>query len=256
MLALFLLKTILCAIMVNKIDSSSIQLRLQDACTNETPYGLTNNGQPIHIQNQQPSSSTPKNCKLFINGTVNTSYSIQIDLNHSQEHATLISINNPMDNGSSLLNKTSISELFTRSTQHSIIIEAISFEINLFDESVTELMGFNEVKSITISIANNSDSDPGHVPSKSNNSLKLLIGSVILSALVVGSVFGVWTYRKRRLKWREFLAQLDNNTDWEYEQLDDNHHHQAIHRGQSIPRMSPIFNMNVSSKDNPNPLIN
>jgi hypothetical protein len=34
-------------------------------------------------------------------------------------------------------------------------------------------------------------------------------------------VVALWIYGKRKRRWREFLAQLDSNTDWDYEQLDD-----------------------------------
>jgi hypothetical protein len=34
-------------------------------------------------------------------------------------------------------------------------------------------------------------------------------------------VVAVWIYGRRKRRWREFLAQLDSNTDWDYEQLDD-----------------------------------
>ncbi len=54
--------------------------------------------------------------------------------------------------------------------------------------------------------------------------------------IIVG---GIWAYGRRKRRFREFLAQLDNNTDWEYEQLDDGPPSMTASRA----TMTPIFSM-------------
>lgn len=80
----------------------------------------------------------------------------------------------------------------------------------------------------------------------SRNKVKYLIGFVVIVALLAGTIFGAWTYGKRKQKWREFLAQLDNNTDWEYEQLDDNHHPMSSRA--SLPTMAPMFDIKITEE--------
>ena len=69
---------------------------------------------------------------------------------------------------------------------------------------------------------------------------------MVIVALLAGTIFGAWTYGKRKQKWREFLAQLDNNTDWEYEQLDDNHHPMSSRA--SLPTMAPMFDIKITEE--------
>ena len=71
----------------------------------------------------------------------------------------------------------------------------------------------------------------------------VLIGMLIICILILLLIVSIIIYGRRKKKWREFLAQLDNNnTDWEYEQLDDGPSISA-----SRPSMTPIFNMNVTT---------
>jgi hypothetical protein len=61
----------------------------------------------------------------------------------------------------------------------------------------------------------------------------LIVISVILIAIVV--------YGRRKRRWREFLAQLDNNTDWEYEQLED------LPNTNGVERYSTVFDRTIES---------
>jgi hypothetical protein len=49
----------------------------------------------------------------------------------------------------------------------------------------------------------------------------ILIGIIFVLVIAICILVGVWVYGRRKRKWREFIAQLDNNTEWEYEQLED-----------------------------------
>ena len=64
-----------------------------------------------------------------------------------------------------------------------------------------------------------------------------LLGLFLFGTLIL---VGIWLYGRRKRQWRDFLARLDNNTDWEYEQLED---------GPAISRTNVIFNMNDDAFD-------
>lgn len=74
--------------------------------------------------------------------------------------------------------------------------------------------------------------------------LSFLIFLLIVLTAITAVLIGVWVYGRRKRKWREFLAQYDNNTDWEYEQLEDG----PAMSGVTSTR-SPVFNMNVSNDE-------
>jgi hypothetical protein len=76
--------------------------------------------------------------------------------------------------------------------------------------------------------------------SKGKSKLGFLIGLLITFGMITSALIGMWYYGRRNRRTREFLAQLHNNTDWEYEQLDDE---QSL--GTSRVTMSPIFDMNA-----------
>ena len=69
--------------------------------------------------------------------------------------------------------------------------------------------------------------------------VKILAAILIVVILIIIAVTGVWLYGRRKRRFREFLAQLDNNTDWEYEQLDDG----PPSMTQSRQAITPIFSM-------------
>ena len=50
-----------------------------------------------------------------------------------------------------------------------------------------------------------------------NKRANFFIGLLVILVLLTAALIGVYFYGRRRRKWREFLAQLDNNTDWELE---------------------------------------
>lgn len=85
------------------------------------------------------------------------------------------------------------------------------------------------------------------IEQKSGN-VKYIIGLLIAIIILAAVVLGAWSYGKRKQKWREFIAQLDNNTDWEYEQLDDNHHPMASRS--NLPTMTPMFNIKITDDAN------
>ena len=78
-----------------------------------------------------------------------------------------------------------------------------------------------------------------------NGHLNFFIGLLLILSVATAGLFGLWIYGRRKRKWREFLAQLDNNTDWEYQQLDDNP--LSIGASSNMPTMLPIFNMSSSN---------
>ena len=80
--------------------------------------------------------------------------------------------------------------------------------------------------------------------SKRGQALSFFIVVLIILIIITSILIGVWLYGRRKRKWREFLAQYDNNTDWEYEQLED-----GPNLGSSRATMSPVFNMNVSNDE-------
>ena len=55
----------------------------------------------------------------------------------------------------------------------------------------------------------------------------------------------MWLYGRRKRKWREFLAQLENNTVWDYEQLSDD----GPIIGGSRATISPAFNMEMNNEE-------
>ena len=90
--------------------------------------------------------------------------------------------------------------------------------------------------------ATNSSTLPSFVTSTQetvSSRASYLIGFLVLLIVLMGVVAGVWVYGRRRRKWREFLAQLDNNTDWEYEQLEDAPSISSSH----LATMTPVFNI-------------
>lgn len=97
----------------------------------------------------------------------------------------------------------------------------------------TTITTFNSTINGTNTIINN-DTKPRSI-SKMNFLIVLLI-IVIIITIIVGSI---WLYGRRKRRFREFLAQLDNNTDWEYEQLDDGPPSLTASRH----TMTPIFSM-------------
>ena len=81
-------------------------------------------------------------------------------------------------------------------------------------------------------------------PSPKGHAVSFFIILLIILSIITAVLTGIWVYGRRKRKWREFLAQLDNNTDWEYEQLDDGPSISA-----SRTTMSPVFNMNIANDD-------
>lgn len=81
-----------------------------------------------------------------------------------------------------------------------------------------------------------------NIPAK--HEYQYLIGLLLLIVFFVCLILGGWIYGRRKRKWREFLAQLDNNTDWEYEQLDDNFY--PMGSRSSLPTMNMI-NMKITN---------
>ena len=73
------------------------------------------------------------------------------------------------------------------------------------------------------------------------------IGLIFFLAFVISAALaGIIIYGRRKRKWREFLAQLDNNTDWEYEQLEDMPN--SIAGGNNSDRyMSTVFDRTMST---------
>lgn len=100
----------------------------------------------------------------------------------------------------------------------------------------------------TTAVASNSTEEPDvnipnpNIPAK--HEYQYLIGLLFLIVFFVCLILGGWIYGRRKRKWREFLAQLDNNTDWEYEQLDDNFY--PMGSRSSLPTMNMI-NMKITS---------
>ena len=84
-----------------------------------------------------------------------------------------------------------------------------------------------------------------NIPPHGNSHLDFFIGFLIILSIATALLFGLWIYGRRKRKWREFLAQLDNNTDWEYQQLDDNP--LSIGTSSNMPTMLPIFNMSSTN---------
>ncbi len=246
--------------------------QLPDVCGRELTF---KDQQPITIQNSRTSSPTDnlENCRITINGSVKASvvaFMIQINLyankNITGDEPTSMSI---IDHGldhlsldNSILNQTSITEL-----DKFIRVKSTCFEISFFDRNGR----FNDLDSIIIAAipqavtttsttakSSYTNSTSGQLPeqlevpdkNEPSNKMKYFIGFIVCVVLTTAAIFGVWTYRKRRLKWTEFLAQLDNNTDWEYEQLDDYQHSSGTGAGGSMPTMSPIFDMSIAKKEN------
>ncbi len=237
------------------------RIQLSQLCDKELTF-LTNQ-QSITVQNSRDNPSNA--CKITFNGTLNTPvhiYTIQINLNSSTNVSSDVTSIRIVDHGMNMslnifiLNETNISEI-----KNSILVESSCFEISFVDKNGE----FNMLDSITITaesqavattkfLNNNSTINPNldHLEEDKNgrlsNKMKYLIGFLVCMVLFSGAVFGLWTYRKRRLKWNQFLAQLDNNTDWEYEQLDD--YHQSNNASGSVPTMSPIFDMTITKREN------
>ena len=77
-----------------------------------------------------------------------------------------------------------------------------------------------------------------------SHTLSFFIVVLVILSIITSILIGVWLYGRRKRKWREFLAQLDNNTDWEYEQLEDG---PTLHGSRAT--ISPVFNMNISNDE-------
>lgn len=77
-----------------------------------------------------------------------------------------------------------------------------------------------------------------------SSSLNFFIGIIIFLVILTGILTGVWLYGRRKRRWRELLAQLDNNTDWEYEQLED-----GPSMVSSRSTVTPSLNRNISNDD-------
>lgn len=72
-----------------------------------------------------------------------------------------------------------------------------------------------------------------------------IIGLFILLLIVISVVMiAIIVYGRRKRRWREFLAQLDNNTDWEYEQLED------LPTANGADRYSTVFDRTISTSEN------
>jgi len=114
------------------------------------------------------------------------------------------------------------------------------------DFSATTKTTEQTTASMTTSISNTLSNTTGilvvdnNSEPKKGSKLGFLIGLLITIGLITSALIGIWYYGRRNRRTREFLAQLQNNTDWEYEQLDDD---QSL--GTSRVTMSPIFDMNT-----------
>jgi hypothetical protein len=93
---------------------------------------------------------------------------------------------------------------------------------------------------------NNSTSNGTDVNTPVKHEYKYMVALLFVFVFFVGLILAGWVYGRRKRKWREFLAQLDNNTDWEYEQLEDNHYPMGSRAG-SLPNMSPMINMKITN---------
>jgi hypothetical protein len=68
-----------------------------------------------------------------------------------------------------------------------------------------------------------------------------------LAFVIIAALVGIVIYGRRKRKWREFLAQLDNNTDWEYEQLEDMPNSIGGNGGDRY--MSTVFDRTLSTSE-------
>jgi hypothetical protein len=106
-----------------------------------------------------------------------------------------------------------------------IVTTASSFNIKLNNTNITQS-----------NIIDNGSST-GH-----GRALSFFVVLLIILIIITSILVGVWLYGRRKRKWREFLAQMDNNTVWDYEQLGDD--------GPAIgATMSPVFNMHASNEE-------
>ncbi len=106
---------------------------------------------------------------------------------------------------------------------------------------VTTASSFN-IKLNNTNITQSNIIDNGSSTSHNGRALSFFIVLLIILIIITSILVGVWLYGRRKRKWREFLAQMDNNTVWDYEQLGDD--------GPAIgATMSPVFNMHASNEE-------
>ena len=97
---------------------------------------------------------------------------------------------------------------------------------------------FNNTNITQANIIDNGSTSHGHA-------MSFFVGLLIILIIITSILLGVWFYGRRKRKWREFLAQLENNTVWDYEQLADD----GPTINGSRATISQAFNMHMSNED-------
>lgn len=125
--------------------------------------------------------------------------------------------------------------------------DSITTTINI-SSSTQSTTAIKTSKISTTLTTNFTKNDPSY---KNNSSVNFFIGLLIILVILTGILTGIWLYGRRRRKWREILAHLENNTDWEYEQLED-----GPSLSSTRATVSQRFNPNFTNQDNETNLSN